>query len=123
MNSKTYIKNAKRTEIGKYSFKETNGTTPRIEHGVIGVVTEAGELMSAVKKSKIYGQKLDRLNLIEEIGDIMWYLAILSDELGVNFETIWDKNIRKLKARYPDKYTNKKAKVRNLHKERKELEK
>ncbi len=78
--------------------------------------------MDAVKKSKFYGKDLDRINLIEELGDLMWYSALLCDELGVSLEQVWNKNIRKLKSRFPDKYTDEKAKNRNLNKERKELE-
>jgi NTP pyrophosphatase (non-canonical NTP hydrolase) len=122
MRPLTYIQNAKRTEVKKYIFGKTREVTPRIEHGIFGIVAEAGELMNAIRKAKIYGHELDKVNLIEEVGDVMWYLAILCDELGVSFETVWDKNIRKLKARYPEKFTNIKFKKRDLVKERKELE-
>ena len=123
MKASEYINNAKRTEVSKYTFGKTGEVTPRIEHGVFGVVAEAGELMDAIRKSKIYGHDLDKTNLVEEVGDVMWYLAILCDELGVSFEEVWEKNIRKLKARYPEKFTNKKFKNRDLVKERRELEK
>ena len=123
MKPSEYIEKAKRTEPKKYFFKKTGEVTPRIEHAIFGIVTEAGELMDCIKKAKIYGQKLDKVNLAEEAGDAMWYLAILSDALGVSFEDLWDKNIRKLKARFPEKYSDEKAKTRNLKKERKELEK
>lgn len=123
MKPSDYVENAKRTEPKKYSFETTNEVTPRIEHAVFGIVTEAGELMDSLKKAKIYNQKLDKVNLIEEAGDVMWYLAILSDALNISFEDIWDKNIRKLKARFPEKYSHSKAGVRDLKKERSELEK
>lgn len=123
MKPADYIKRAKRTEPKEYKFKKTGSVTPRIEHAVMGIVTEAGELMDAIKKAKIYGEKLDKVNLVEEVGDLMWYIAILADELKTNFEEIWDKNIRKLKIRYPEKYTDKKASERDLNKERNELEK
>lgn len=123
MKPSDYIQNAKRTEPKKYLFKKTKDVTPRIEHAVFGIVTEAGELMDSLKKAKIYGQKLDKVNLVEEAGDVMWYLAILSDALNVSFEDIWDKNIRKLKARFPEKYDHDHAKHRDLKHERNELEK
>lgn len=123
MKPSEYIKQAKRTEPKTYKFRKTGEVTPRIEHAVMGIVTEAGELMDSIKKAKIYGQKLDKTNLIEELGDIMWYIALLTDELSTSFEEIWYKNIKKLKVRYPKKYTDKKAKKRNLQKERAHLEK
>jgi len=122
MTPDEYIKNAVRTERAEYDFTETNGVSPRVEHAVMGVVTEAGELMTAVKKAKIYAKEFDKINLIEEAGDLMWYLAILADDLGVSFEEIWDKNIRKLKIRFPEKYDKKLVLNRRLEKERKELE-
>lgn len=122
MTPSEYIQKARRTESETYLFQPTGEVTPRIEHGIMGIVTEAGELMDAIKKSKIYGKPLDRVNLVEEAGDVMWYLAILADELGVTFEEIWDKNIQKLQKRYPEKYTHDQALNRDLVTERKTLE-
>jgi hypothetical protein len=47
----------------------------------------------------------------------------LCDDLGVDFEDVWERNIKKLAARYPEKYSRNKALNRNLNKERKILEK
>lgn len=122
MTADEYMKEASRTEDGNYSFKGVAGCTPRIEHAALGLVTEAAEIMSVVKRAKIYGKEIDTVNLIEEAGDIMWYLALLADELGVDFSTIWDKNIRKLRERYPEKWTRDAALNRNHKKEREILE-
>lgn len=78
--------------------------------------------MDAVKKAKIYGRELDTVNLIEEAGDLMWYLAILADDLGVSFEEIWERNINKLHVRFPEKYTDHHAENRDLKNERAALE-
>lgn len=121
MTPNEYIQKALRTE-SPYRFEATGDVTARIEHAVMGAVTESGELMDAVKKSKIYGRALDRVNLVEEVGDIMWYLAILADELGVSFEDIWEKNINKLRQRYPEKYSDERAENRDVATERKILE-
>ncbi len=123
MTSQEYIKNALRTEPKTYRFNGVGDLTPRLEHAIYGIVTESGELMSSLKRVKIYGAKLDKVNLIEEAGDCLWYFAILCDELGITFEDIWDKNIVKLRARFPKKYKKQEALNRNLKKERKILEK
>jgi NTP pyrophosphatase (non-canonical NTP hydrolase) len=122
MTPSDYIKNALRTEPSSYLFQETNGVSPRVEHAAIGAVTEAGELMNAIKRAKIYGKTLDRVNLVEEAGDVMWYLAILADDLGVSFEEIWEKNIAKLRQRFPDKYSDEHCLNRDIEAERKILE-
>ena len=95
----------------------------RLLHGSCGIATEAGELLDAMKKHIFYGKEIDTVNIVEEIGDLMWYSAILLDELGVEFEDVMEKNINKLRARYGDKFTETGATVRNLNKEREILEK
>lgn len=95
----------------------------RLTHAALGLSTEANEFSDQLKKHLIYGKQLDKVNLIEELGDICWYIALACDELGVNFEKIQSINIKKLKARYGDKYSDQKALHRNLIDERKILEK
>ena len=70
MTPKDYIKNALKTERNDYDFGTVNGVTARTEHAVMGIVTEEGELMDQLKKAKIYRKDLDKVNLIEEIGDV-----------------------------------------------------
>ena len=95
----------------------------RLLHGSCGIATEAGELLDAMKKHIFYGKEVDTVNVVEEVGDLMWYIAIILDELGVEFEDVMDKNINKLKARYGNKFSEDSANSRNLDKERKVLEK
>lgn len=120
MNSKTYIQKALRTESKDYS--PAKDLSPRLEHAVFGLVTEAGELMDQVKRVRFYKTKLDRVNLAEEVGDLMWYLALLCHELNLSFEEVWRKNIAKLKSRYPEHFDDQKAIKRDLKRERKILE-
>jgi len=88
----------------------------------MGVVTESGELMDALKKHIYYGAELDKTNVKEEIGDLLWYVGILCDTLGLTFEEVFETNIAKLKARYGDKFNETGALNRNLEKEREILE-
>ncbi|MEK6915103.1 MAG: nucleoside triphosphate pyrophosphohydrolase family protein [Nanoarchaeota archaeon] len=91
-------------------------------HMVIGISTEAGELLDAYKKHFAYGKNLDKINVEEEIADIMWYISNLCRILEISFEDILQKNIDKLKARFPEKFDELKALKRNLEIERKILE-
>lgn len=91
-------------------------------HGVIGISTEAGELLDNYKKQIYYGKEPDAINVEEELGDLMWYIAIAVKTHGLNMNNILAKNIAKLKVRYPDKYTSEAALNRNLDAERKQLE-
>lgn len=108
-----YIKEAIKTES-----HEREIVNHRVLHGAIGVCTESGELLDAVKKAIFYKADLDHVNIKEEIGDIFWYLAILCDHFGWSFEEIQELNIRKLKARYPDKFNTIDASSRDLSTER-----
>jgi len=119
-----YVKDAIQTEsvIGDITLKDGRAISSRLLHGVSGCVTEAGELEDALKKCIFYGKELDLVNLTEEVGDVMWYLAILLDELGSSFEEVITINIRKLKSRYPNKFSSERALNRNLDKERDILE-
>lgn len=114
-----FIKDAIRTESHNFYMDQVS---PRLLHAAMGLDTEAGEFMDALKKSIFYGKPLDKTNLKEEIGDLLWYLAIAMDELGTDFDTEQDRVIRKLKARYPSKFENELAENRDLATERKILE-
>lgn len=92
-------------------------------HCVIGIVTEAGELMDAFKKHIFYGKAFDTVNAGEEIADIMWYIANFCRINNLDFENLLQNNIDKLRIRFPDKFTQENAINRNLEAERKELEK
>lgn len=95
----------------------------RLLHAAMGLSTESGELLDALKKHIYYGKDLDLVNLLEESGDLFWYLAIIADALGHRtFFKIMSKNIAKLQKRYPEKFTEGKANTRDLTAERGVLE-
>ncbi len=125
MNSKDYIQDAIRTESTDFSAMNDrlmNDGTKRLLHAGIGLSTEAGEFLDALKKHIFYGKELDRVNLKEEMGDLFWYLAIACDELDVEFESLMATNIAKLKARYGEKFSEQRAENRDLGTERTILE-
>lgn len=113
----SFIKDAIRTESPNYFQQD-----PRIVHASMGLVTESAELMDAIKRATFYGKDLDVTNIKEEAGDILWYLAILFDALGTDFQTEQDRVIAKLKARFPDKFSEECVFNRDLEHERAVLE-
>lgn len=114
-----YIEEAKRTESTVFNIQRGDD---RLLHAGIGIATESGEFLDALKKHVFYGKDLDRVNLKEELGDLLWYIAIAMDELGTDFNTEQLRNIAKLSARYPEKFTREAAEFRDLLKERQILE-
>ena len=71
-------------------------------HLATGICTEAGELLDAIKKHVIYGKPLDILNVIEELGDLMFYMEGLKQELNLTNKQIITDNVIKLSKRYSE---------------------
>jgi NTP pyrophosphatase (non-canonical NTP hydrolase) len=94
----------------------------RLIHGLVGACTEVGEAQDAIKKFLIYGKKLDLVNVLEEAGDKLWYIALALDAAGYTIEDAMKRNIAKLRARYGDKFSVEKALNRDLLAERRLLE-
>jgi NTP pyrophosphatase (non-canonical NTP hydrolase) len=80
------------------------GLSPRDDLllGVVGLCGEAGEVANHVKKHLFHGEPLDRARVIEELGDVLWYLAHLADQVGSSLEEVASSNVQKLERRYPD---------------------
>lgn len=121
MNWKQYLQESKRTastdseiNLSKRDFN--------LLHASMGLSTEANEIVDILKKRIFYGKPIDEVNFQEEIGDLFWYIALACRELNLDFENILDINIKKLKARFPDKFTKDKALNRDLKTEREILE-
>ena len=66
----------------------------------LGLIGEAGEIANKVKKvirdSNSHISIERKKHIADEIGDVMWYVARLSDELGLSLEAIVNANITKL---------------------------
>jgi len=69
-------------------------------HCGIGVVGEAGELVDAIKKEYIYNRPRDLKNIVEELGDIEFYLQATRSHYGLSRGYIIQKNAEKLEKRY-----------------------
>lgn len=82
-------------------------------HMILGISGEAGELLDEIKKAVIYRKPMDIENVIEELGDIEFYLEGLRQSLGLSRDYIISKNQGKLIKRYPERsYSNHDAKAR-----------
>lgn len=91
-------------------------------HMLFGMLTEIGELTDAFKKQMAYGKDIDWVNVKEEVGDLMWYIAGFCNINGFDLEEILETNVKKLQARYPEKFSEDRAISRDLEKERGILE-
>lgn len=90
-------------EYQKLAQRTANIKLPsdKLKNACLGLAGECGEVCDILKKYLFQGHELDGLHLIEEAGDIAWYLAELAESLGISLEYILLQNIAKLKQRYP----------------------
>lgn len=90
--------------------------TPEAAHALhmaVGVSGEAGELLDAVKKYAIYVKPVDRENVVEELGDIEFYLQGLRAGFQITREETLEHNMAKLSKRYSSgRYSNQQAQAR-----------
>ena len=94
-------------------------------HGILGLLTETaeiGEALSNALPTISEPKPLDQVNLREEIGDCLWYLAVMAKSLGTTLEDCAKVNTAKLRKRYPDNFTEDAANNRDLEGERAILE-
>ena len=82
-------------------------------HMTMGLCGETGELLDAIKKNVIYNKTLDIDNVIEELGDIEFYLEGLRQGLSLKRQDTLVANIAKLSVRYEGlQYSDKAAQER-----------
>lgn len=82
-------------------------------HMILGICGESGELLDAIKKSIIYRKPLDRENVVEELGDLEFYIAGLRQGLDISRVETLEHNIEKLSKRYENfVYTDQRAQDR-----------
>ena len=75
----------------------------KLTNGVIGMCGESGECADLVKKWLYQGHKWGdtREKLIEELGDCLWYCVETATAINIDLENVMERNINKLRARYP----------------------
>lgn len=71
-------------------------------NGALGLAGEGGEVADLVKKWEFQGHPLTPEKLVEELGDVLWYVALISNGLGFTLSQVMEANLAKLAARYPD---------------------
>lgn len=85
-------------------FTRTTAIYPKhlaIEYLVLGLCSESGEVASLIKKSIRDNTDPDALrsNMLAEMGDVLWYVARICDEMGVSLDDLMLYNRRKLESR------------------------
>lgn len=91
---------------GKAIRPESEGKDPLVGFA-LGLAGECGEVVDSIKKKVYHGrveEATSKEHMVEELGDVMWYVANLATTLGVSLEEVLDKNYEKLENRYKKLY-------------------
>ena len=110
MTGNEYQKLAMRTNDGKGTERlefhvEANRGIDDIGgllNGCLGLSGETGELLDMFKKWIFHNKPLDKDHAKKELGDVMWYVAMICHSMGWDLDEILQMNVDKLKARYPE---------------------
>lgn len=86
----------------------------KLLNAAIGMTGEAGEVLDSVKKMLFHGHSFDSEKISEEIGDVLWYVAMMCDAIDVNLSDVMEQNIDKLEKRYGDVFSNERSINRDI---------
>jgi len=77
----------------------------QLANAALGLAGEAGEVADLYKKILYHGHDIDALTIIDELGDVLFYLAALCTLEGLSLSDVAQANINKLCQRYPNGFT------------------
>jgi NTP pyrophosphatase (non-canonical NTP hydrolase) len=79
----------------------------RLLDAASGLSEEAGEVLGLVRKRAFQQRSVDEAQLTEELGDVLWCLAVTAHELGISLSCVAVANQAKLARRHPDGFSAK----------------
>jgi len=106
-------------ELAEYQAlaqRTSNPALTQYEHllnGALGLAGEAGECCDLVKKNGFQDGREIRDDLVDELGDELWYIAETATAMNISMDEIACHNLEKLRRRYPDGFDAE----RSLHRE------
>jgi NTP pyrophosphatase (non-canonical NTP hydrolase) len=74
----------------------------QLANAALGLTGEAGETAELIKKHLFHATPLDHDAVIQELGDCLWYIGAFATVLGLSLDEIAERNIEKLRRRYPE---------------------
>lgn len=71
----------------------------------LGLSGEVGEFNDMIKKWIFHEKPFDEVHAKKELGDVLWYVAMMCHSFGWDLDEIMQMNVDKLKARYPQGFS------------------
>ena len=84
----------------------------QLANAALGLTGEAGEVAEVIKKHLFHATPLDQEALAKELGDCLWYIGAFATVLGLSLDDIAQRNIDKLRKRYPDGFDTERSRNR-----------
>lgn len=95
-------------EFCKTTSKKFDNPEKEIMTWGLGVSGEAGDIAGCIKKTFSHGND-QKAGIKENLGDTLWYIAMICNFFDWNLEDVLNENMEKLKKRYPQGFTEKDA--------------
>lgn len=116
----TYNENGKQIEeMGTLEYQKEASRSMRelpfdlaVSNMCLGLAGEVGEVIDITKKHVYQGKELDINDVIEEVGDVLWYVANYCNVMNITMEECMRNNVAKLRKRYPKGFSIKDANER-----------
>jgi NTP pyrophosphatase (non-canonical NTP hydrolase) len=89
-------------------------TPDSIANYSMGIAGESGELVDYIKKYLYHGHDFDLDHVRKELGDVLWYVAVLADTVGIPLDQVMEHNINKLRARFPEGFSEAASRNRTI---------
>lgn len=91
----------------------SEGFSPlKLASDCLGLTGEAGEVADHIKKYIGHGHDLDVEKVKKELGDVLWYVAVVAARLDLDLGDVASANVEKLRKRYPDGFSSEASKAR-----------
>ena len=84
----------------------------QLSNAALGLTGEAGEVAEVIKKHLYHATPLDQDALVKELGDCLWYVAAFANVLGLSLDDVAERNIEKLRRRYPEGFDTERSRNR-----------
>jgi NTP pyrophosphatase (non-canonical NTP hydrolase) len=103
-------------ELASRTIPNDKDWEKRVAEFCVGLCEEAGESAGVLKKVVFHNHAYDiekEHKLVEELGDTLWHISAIASEYGIDLEEIARNNVRKLKKRYPEGFSDERSVNRN----------
>lgn len=92
-------------EYQKAANRTLYGNEQVLTNCALGLAGESGQLIDLIQDYTFKGKDLDKEKMIDELGDVLWYLSQIAQWADVDFDDVAKENIETLNKRYPNGFT------------------